>query len=318
MRGLISCLLATAWLAVFVVTASGAEIRRTTFNELLYVAFADVILEGKIETGDYDKLIKIIDEDCGEKDNCTSGIYLASPGGDLAEAMKIGRLVRKLRLETYVPSDETPVPSDLPAPYRQKAEVLYKKAEVEIKKFKATLKDAKANYMCASACFFIFVAGIDRERNTWPPVLGIHRPYLSEANLKRLSGNQVLASAGQMRTVVEDYLKEMGVPAKYADLMFSIPKDQVRFINEDDFQSDFEGYIPELRDWLDAKCNNLTDVERVARDAIWGKRKRHEKLTEDDERADRMLTEKGIQEGNCRFQSLKNLREDAWKQFHGQ
>ena len=169
--------------------------------------------------------------------------------------------------------------------------------------------------MCASACFFIFVAGIDRERDIWPPVLGIHRPYLSEADLKRLSGNQVIASAGQMRTVVEDYLKEMGVQAKYADLMFSIPKDQVRVIDEDDFQSDFEGYIPELRDWLDAKCNNLTDVERVASEAIQRKRRRQEKLTEDDERVDRMLTEKGMQEGNCRFQSLENLRKDKWKQL---
>jgi hypothetical protein len=66
-----------------------------------------------------------------------------------------------------------------------------------------------------------------------------------------------------MRKLVESYLKEMDVPTKYADLMFSIPKDHVRFIGEDDFQMDFEGYIPELRNWLDAKCNKLTDLEKV-------------------------------------------------------
>jgi hypothetical protein len=180
--------------------------------------------------------------------------------------------------------------------------------------FKAILKDAKANYMCASACFFIFVAGIDRERNIWTPVLSIHRPYLSEADLKRLSGNQVIASAGQMRTVVEDYLKEMGVPAKYADLMFSIPKDQVRPIDEDDFVSDFEGYIPELQDWLEAKCNKLTDVEKVVSKGIQAKMNRREKLTEDDEQMNRMLTKKS----ECRAQALSNLRKEAWKQFHGQ
>jgi hypothetical protein len=229
MRGLISCLLATAWLAVFVVTASGAEIRRTTRGELRYVDYADVILEGKIEIGDYEKLLKIIDEDCGDYSSCTSGIFLASPGGDLVEAMKIGRLARKLRLATHVPSDVPPVPSDLLPPYRQKIEAIQKKLEADMKDFKAILKDAKANYMCASACFFIFVAGIDRERDILRPVLGIHRPYFSEADLKRLSGNQVIARAGQIRTVVEDYLKELGVTAKYADLMFSIPKDQIRF-----------------------------------------------------------------------------------------
>jgi len=68
--------------------------------------------------------------------------------------------------------------------------------------------------MCTSACFFVFVAGIERERDIYPPILGIHRPYLSDIELKRLSGNQVIASAGQMRTLVDDYLKEMGVSRK--------------------------------------------------------------------------------------------------------
>jgi hypothetical protein len=283
LRSLIFGLLAATWFASLVAPASGAEIRPTRPEELRFTGFADVILEGKLETGDYDKLLKLIDEDCRDY-SCTSGIYLASPGGDLIEAMKIGRLVRKLRLETHVPIDPTP-PRDLLPEFGQKSEAI-------LKDLKAILKDAKANYMCASACFFMFVAGIDRERDIFRPVLGIHRPYLSEADLKRLSGNQVIASAGQMRTVVEDYLKEMGVPAKYADLMFSIPKDQVRPIDENDFESDFEGYIPELRDWLEAKCNNLTDVEKVVSKGIEAKKRRREKLTEDDERMNRMLTKK--------------------------
>jgi hypothetical protein len=121
-----------------------------------------------------------------------------------------------------------------------------------------------------------------------------------------------------MRKVVEDYLKEMGVPAKYADLMFSIPKGQVRFINEDDFNSDFEGYIPEIQDWLEAKCNNLTDIDKVASKGIEEKRRHREKLSEDEQRAERMLSEKSTQRGDCRFQSLLKLREEAWKQFHAQ
>jgi hypothetical protein len=316
MRTLIFLVLAAGSLAVHVAPASSAEIRRTTRDELRYVGTADVILEGKIEIGDYDKLLKITDKDCGDYNSCTSGIFLASPGGDLVEAIKIGRLVRNLRLETHVPSDVPPVPGDLLFPDRQKIEAIQRKSEADLKDFKAILKDAKANYMCASACFFIFVAGIDRERDVWPPVLGIHRPYFSDANLKTLGGNQVIAAAGQLRKVVEEYLKEMGVPAKYTDLMFSIPKDQVRFISEDDFEADFEGYIPELRDWLDAKCNKLTDVEKVVSKSIEVKKRRKEKLTGDDERMNRMLVEKFIQQGNCLTQSLSKLREDAWKQFH--
>jgi hypothetical protein len=54
----------------------------------------------------------------------------------------------------------------------------------------------------------------------------------------------------------------MGVPAKYADQMFSIPKDQVRWISPEDFEADFTGFIPELKDWVDARCDKLTNVEK--------------------------------------------------------
>jgi hypothetical protein len=298
MRSLIFRLFAATWLAAFVAPASGAEIRDARPEELRYVQ-TSIILEGKIETGDYTKLLKVIDEDCdydfkGEP-ACPGGIYLASPGGNLMEAMKIGRLVRRLRLETRVPSD-------LPSPYRQKAE--------------AVLKD-KANYICASACFFVFVAGINRARDIYPPILGIHRPYISDVELRKLSGDQVIASAGQMRTFVVDYLKEMNVSEKYADLMFSISKDQVRVINEDDFEADFEGYIPELRDWLDAKCNNFTDVEKTVEKVIEGKRTHGEKLTEDEQRMADMLGEKNLQQGECLVKVLSKLRVEAWRQFHG-
>jgi hypothetical protein len=58
-------------------------------------------------------------------------------------------------------------------------------------------------------------------------LIGIHRPYLSDSDLKTLSGDQAITSAHQVRTTVENYLKEMSVPAKYADMMFSVAKDKV-------------------------------------------------------------------------------------------
>jgi hypothetical protein len=75
-----------------------------------------VVLEGLIEPGDYDKLRDFLlakrdygifgDPTCDGPylDGCPDEIYLASPGGDAAEAMKIGRLVRSLGWETMAPS----------------------------------------------------------------------------------------------------------------------------------------------------------------------------------------------------------------------
>jgi hypothetical protein len=78
MRSLVLCLAATL-LAVPFAPASGAELRITTPDELLRLGGAQVLLEGTIEIGDYDKLLKRIDEDCSNH-TCIDAIYLASPG----------------------------------------------------------------------------------------------------------------------------------------------------------------------------------------------------------------------------------------------
>lgn len=49
----------------------------------------------------------------------------------------------------------------------------------------------------------------------------------------------------------------MGVPTKYTDQMFSVSKDEIRWIANDELEADFEGFIPELRDWIGARCHTL-------------------------------------------------------------
>jgi hypothetical protein len=77
-----------------------AEIRKDAFSGSM-----GAVLEGKIEPGDLEKLRSFI------HDEPALEIYLASPGGDLAEAMKIGRLLRALKVTTIVP--DAGVPTDL-------------------------------------------------------------------------------------------------------------------------------------------------------------------------------------------------------------
>jgi hypothetical protein len=126
--------------------------------------------------------------------------------------------------------------------------------------------------MCASACFFVFVGGIYKN-TAFPslsPILGIHRPYLASERLNELSGSQVLAASSLTRTALENYLKEMDVPTKYMNKMFSVPKDQILWISDEDFDADFANFIRSLRDRVEAKCK-LTDVEEVALKSIQNK-----------------------------------------------
>lgn len=245
----------------------------------------EVILEGTIAAGDYEKLLNFVGA------NEAKSIYLASPGGSVTEAIKIGHLVRALKLETIIP-----------------AQVSGNIREMLAARYKLT--NPEANYMCASACFFVFVAGVKRDHDDWgDPILGIHRPYLTESELRTLSGSQAMAAASQIREVVESYLKEMGVPAKYADLMFSVPKDEVRWIGSAAFEADFEGVIPELREWVDARCDTLTDVEK----ATWAnlKDKSSAEMTTAERSISELLMKKRMELDECETKELNNLSHQA-------
>jgi hypothetical protein len=217
-------------------TADAAEIRMDPSREHPKGA----VLEGKIEAGDFDKFKSSILN--GEN---VVEIYLASPGGNLGEAMKIGLLIRTLRLSTVVPS-----------------RALTNQAHNGVAA-QHNLKDPAANYMCASACFFIFVAGVHRSSdNSGPAILGIHRPTVSASDLKRLSLDQVTAADNQARTAVKNYLTAMDVPAKYAENMYSVPMHKIQWIRFDEFQADLHGFIPEVRAWVGTRCGDSTDVEK--------------------------------------------------------
>jgi hypothetical protein len=246
----------------------------------------EVVLEGPIVSGDYDTLKSLVET------NKSQSVYLASPGGSVTEAIKIGRLVRELKLRTIIPAQ---VHDDL------------RKTLAELHK----LTNPEDNYVCASACFFVFVAGVERaSEESWSdPKLGIHRPYLTENDLRTLSGSQAMASAGQLRTVVESYLKEMGVPAKYADLMFSVPKDEVRWIGRTEFEADLKGIIPELKDWVDARCDKRTDVEKAAWAAL--KNKSSAQMTEAERSISGILGKKMSEMVLCSSNAISGLSHEA-------
>jgi len=208
-------------------TARAADIGRG-------ISSAEVVIEGKIDTGDCSKLGNFLSSEGAKR------VYLASPGGSLFEALEIGRLVRALKLETMIPGK-------LAGELREKRALQHR------------LKDHRENFTCISACFFVYAAGVARSRDIGDPILGIHRPYLSDGDLKGLSGDQAIMAVRGLRAVVDRYLREMSVPVKYSERMFSVPTGQVQWIGNDDFAADLEGIVPELRDWVAAQGRTLLD-----------------------------------------------------------
>lgn len=199
------------------------------------------VLEGKIEAGDFEKLRDFVLKGSGAQQ-----IYLASPGGNLAEAIKLGLFIRSLKLSTIVPSRKLT------------------REEMALSAKSHDLRNIRSDYMCASACFLVFVAGVRRESDHHGlPILGIHRPtILGKDGAPLTVGARTIADA-QVRRLVENYLKVMDAPASYVEDMYSTPKETVRWIRNDEFERYFDGFIPELKAIIGAMCASHHDGQRI-------------------------------------------------------
>ncbi len=205
-----------------------------------------LVLEGKIVRGDYDRLRGFLSNKANF-DKISGGVFLASPGGDVGEAIRIGRLIRSLRLSTEAPSGR-------PAGYKADEAMI----------FADDLVDPRADYGCASACFLLYVSGIYRNIN-WAGRLGVHRPFRVEGNVPvRTADDPIIELA--VRRVIEDYLREMDVPQKYVDLMFSVAPNKVRWITQGELDADLDGLIPELRRVVDARCRDTAEPVSIEKD----------------------------------------------------
>lgn len=178
-----------------------------------------ILIEGPIVKGDFEKFEHLALESGGDP------VWLASPGGDLFEAMKIGALVRKMKLSVWAPDDN-----------REAWSVMIH------------VNDPRNN-VCASACFFIYAAGVQRYGDT----IGIHRPRITEENLRSISMDQAASGLLSASEVASDYLRNMGIPHSIIERMNSTNPNDIQWLGEEDVES-LSGYIPEYQDWLDAKC----------------------------------------------------------------
>jgi hypothetical protein len=120
-----------------------------------------------------------------------------------------------------------------------------------------------------------------------------------------MSGDQAIAANGQARTMVENYLKAMGVPAKYAEMMYSEPGRRIRWIRNDDFETDLDGFIPQLRDWVDARYDKRSDIEK--NDRRTPKSKTVNEQTKARRSVDRLPSENHPEELGCLKQAQVDL-----------
>lgn len=219
-----SCLL---WLLALSSSSIAAEIYPSSFS--LVGFHRSIVIEGDIEPGDFDTFIEIVKENQGE----VTTVELYTQGGDYYEAIKIGRAVRSLELDTYAPyPDRKTGPSN----------ILPKKNE---------------NLICASAGFFIYIGGVSRTGY----IIGAHRPYFQKGKFGNLDQKSAQIEFDKLMQISKKYMNDMGVQNFIQDKILATPPHTMWMIDLDTINTYFFGEIPYRRDWIDNRCSSANYKE---------------------------------------------------------
>jgi hypothetical protein len=180
-----------------------------------------VTIEGRIAPGDFVKFASLVLATRG-----ANVVWLASPGGNLSEALRIGGLIRQLALEVRAPVDRA-----RPLVFLQDAD----------------------NNTCASACFFLYVAGVNRQGS----VLGIHKPALPADEYFAIGLDGSVAAHRRIEEATATYLEQMGAPARYASLILTTSSREMVWLSPDDIARDFTGIAPGYDEQLRGGCRTV-------------------------------------------------------------
>jgi hypothetical protein len=183
-----------------------------------------ILIEGQIKRGDYSKLVQTI-----LKSGPSYGrIYLASPGGDALEAIKIGRLIRSLGYVTEAPM------------------------LIGNRPICRSFDVAQQNCVCFSACTLIYLAGAERRGD----YLGVHRIYLDPAAVKEMNFKESAALTNNLSLLLHAYLVEMNAPKTLIDRIDTASSNEIDILESEYVDKYLSGFVPEYEDWIIAKCGD--------------------------------------------------------------
>jgi len=182
---------------------------------------ANISVSGEIIRGDYRKVADLI----MKQGKMPRSLSIGSPGGDVMEAIKIGRLVRSGLIEVN--------------PGKQ------------------------CNSACALIFFASIDHDPATDMNTArTKVLGIHRPYFDKRYFAGLSMEEAAKEYKRLEQEVISYLYEMKVPTSVIEQMMTVPSDRVVSLSIKDYRELAGDMPPAFEEWLKARCPaGLTETE---------------------------------------------------------
>ncbi len=196
-----------------------------------------LVIEGKIEAGDYEALRDVI----SNFGPLIKDVYLYSPGGDAIEAMKMGDLLRNLYLTTVSPNFSL-------TEYQRDRNKISPACD---RSYEPGPKD-QSNCTCDSACFLIWLGGFERKG----VYVGVHRPVFDTEFYSSISPSDAEALYESMIASMEEYLQKYKVPDEIIEQMLNTPSHEIHGI----WAEQLGGYPAFYDERLTAICGVTTNT----------------------------------------------------------
>jgi len=284
MKAKFASVIAMGILAILPRIASSAEFRQVTSG-----TDRQLVIEGDIESGDFQKFLHAIKENQGQ----ISTVWIFSPGGDFQEAMKIGRAMRALELASMVPTRN-------------------KLGKPQCDSVVAHPSDP-AYCIAASAGFMMHIGGVRRGGS----YIMVHRPYFERKNFRQLSEAQAQVKFAALQSEAASYMAEMGVPAHIQEQVLATPSDGRFVLDEATVKTYFWGDLPARHEWLVAKCSGMSRSDRTKLDELRNRLSSRfgNDFTSQEEAELKRLDQLDLQEESCRIPLTESSRIAAFEKY---
>jgi hypothetical protein len=254
---------------------------------------AQAFLHGEIVKGDYSKVALFYTRSYPPFNT----LILQSPGGDVIEAIKIGRLLRKYFISAEAPFGQDDASNsklgldDGSADSKLIRDIFESMTSLTV--IGATSYSnlcSGRECVCASSCALIFFGSPRRHGS-----VGLHRPVIDNPEFKKLSPAEAERAYKPVLALISQYLEEMEVPREFIEAMIATSSSDIRWVRSKGIERS-----PSFAEWQDANCgssdqaanefNELHELEVKSR-AV--------KLSQAEIRLMSLLQEKVDKHGDC-------------------
>jgi hypothetical protein len=223
---------------------------------------------GDIQPGDFEKVRKVY----SGSHPYLFRFLLNSPGGDVDEAIKIGRFFRKYLLN-----------ADAPVKWFGISQMAF------AEKVDCPGSD-ESKCLCASACSLIWFGAVHRVGR-----VGLHRPWTDSAAFRNAGPAEAESEYKRKMKEISNYLDEMEVPNSVAQKLLSTSSSDISWVDAE------EGLelSPSFEEWTNATCGRISPAEHVIEKKIASQQAGGRKLSSNDQVLLKLLQEKDSKHGSC-------------------